>query len=97
MRGAKKGEGGKSERCGVRDREEGACSRFLSFFCNHQTTSRLQALILRRLDHSTLHYIGEAEKHVDNETFNLQVEGEIQRRLKFGLWGNVVKDPRWVE
>lgn len=59
-----------------------------------QTMSRLQGLILKRLNQTTLHYMGEADKHVDSETFNLSVQAGLPRRLKFGLWGNVVKDPR---
>ena len=50
--------------------------------------------MFRRLDMATLHYMGEAEKHVDNETFNLSLEAGLGHRLKYCLWGNVVKDPR---
>lgn len=46
------------------------------------------------LDQTTLLYMGEAEKHTDEETFNLRVEAGLGHRLKYCLWGNVVKDPR---
>ena len=49
---------------------------------------------MKCLDQVTLHFMGEADKHVDSETFNLLVEGGLDQRLKYGLWGNVVKDPR---
>ena len=62
-----------------------------------QTTRRFQTLVLQRLDRVTLLYMGEAEKHVDSETFNLIVEAGLARRIKYCLWGNVVKDPRYVQ
>lgn len=59
-----------------------------------QNLGRLQVLMMKCLDQVTLHYMGEADKHVDTETFNLLVEGGLDRKVKYGLWGNVVKDPR---
>ena len=71
------------------------CGRLLRhFLLSAQLISRFQTLIFRRLDEATLHYMGEAEQHVDSETFNLCVEAGLKHRLKFCLWGNVVKDPR---
>ncbi len=40
--------------------------------------------------------MGEAEKHVDSETYNLLVEASMEHRITFCLWGNVVKNPRCV-
>ena len=37
-----------------------------------------------------------SEDNIDPETFNLIVEGSIPGLLDYCLWGNIVKDPRYV-
>ena len=60
-----------------------------------QTLSRIQTLIQSKLDVSTLHYLQQAEKHVDSETYNMRVE-VTSPHLTYCLWGNVVKNPRYI-
>lgn len=60
-----------------------------------QVIERIKCLILHRLDQSTLFYMGNAEKYVDSETYNLSVEAKLDTRLTYCLWGNVVKNPRY--
>ena len=59
-----------------------------------QTLSRIQTLIQSKLDASTRHYLQQAEKHVDSETYNMRVEASTPN-LTYCLWGNVVKNPRY--
>lgn len=58
--------------------------------------SKMRSLVCQKLDQSTLQYLEEAEKHVDSETFNLRVEARLGEELTYLLWGNVVKNPRYV-
>ena len=60
--------------------------------------SRIRLLIQSKLDADTLHYLQEPEKYTDSETmYNLRVEDSLTKhQLTFCLWGNVVKDPRYM-
>ncbi len=57
---------------------------------------RLHKLVLAQLDSASIQYLQEADKHVDTETYNMRVEASISQGLVYCLWGNVVKNPRWV-
>ena len=55
-------------------------------------------MVQSKLDSDTLHFLQEAEKHVDTDTHNLRVEDSLSdHQVTYCLWGNVIKNPRSVD